>query len=37
MRNARSSDGFDESLAGIYEKLRRHENTLFEFSASATG
>jgi len=37
MRNAMSSDGFDEFLAGIYENLRRCENPLFEFSASATG
>jgi hypothetical protein len=37
MRNAMPSDGFDEFLAGIYEKLRRHENLLFEFPASAIG
>jgi hypothetical protein len=32
MRNAMQSDGSDEVLAGIYEKLSRHENLLLEFS-----
>ena len=35
MNNPNPLDGLDEFLAGIYATLRRHENLLFEFSASA--
>lgn len=35
MSNTNSLDGLDELLAGIYVVLKKHEELLFELSASA--